>query len=340
MRNLFKLWLVVVLVGVFAVPTTAQTDGEIIITGAWTRATATMPEAEATEPPMTDDMGSMDMGTMSGVDVSGTYMIIENVTGTGLSLVAASAEVAGIVEIHETQIDDAGVMRMNAISGLEIPAGGQAVLEPGGFHVMLMDLQRDLFPGEALNVTLTFELLDDGGAATGETLDLIIGSLVRQEPPEANDIAIITPWARPTVTDADMGEMAPEATEMPMADMGEMGGEMPMAGGVSGVYMEILNRGADDRLIAAATDVAGVVEIHETQIDDAGVMRMNPIIGIDLPSRQIVTLQPGGLHVMLMDLRRDLIPGQALRLTLTFESGRELTVAVPVYDRLMMGMGQ
>ncbi|MBC6934312.1 MAG: copper chaperone PCu(A)C, partial [Chloroflexi bacterium] len=71
------------------------------------------------------------------------------------------------------------------------------------------------------------------------------------------------------------------------------------------------------------------------------VMKMRPVEGgIEIPAGGSVELKPGGYHVMLMQLPRDLLPGQAIMLTLVFESGVELPVAVPVYDKMgSMSMG-
>lgn len=53
------------------------------------------------------------------------------------------------------------MMTMRPVDGIDVPAGGRVVLEPGGYHVMVMDLERDLVGGEELPVTLTFEQAGD-----------------------------------------------------------------------------------------------------------------------------------------------------------------------------------
>lgn len=140
------------------------------------------------------------------------------------------------------------------------------------------------------------------------------------------DILITGVWARATAA-----AMMPEAT--PEMGMGHMG--MNSVEGVSAAYMMIENRGESAiRLVAGATDAAGLVEIHEVQMEN-DVMKMRPVEGgIEIPAGGSVELKPGGYHVMLMQLPRDLLPGQAIMLTLVFESGVELPVAVPVYDKM------
>ena len=74
----------------------------------------------------------------------------------GARLVGASSPVAGVVEVHEMK-REGDVMRMRAIDGLELPAGRAVKLEPGGYHVMLIGLEKPLAPGASVPITLTFE---------------------------------------------------------------------------------------------------------------------------------------------------------------------------------------
>lgn len=102
--------------------------------------------------------------------------------------------------------------------------------------------------------------------------------------------------------------------------------------GTSGAVFFLLhnNTETDDRLIAAASDAAEVVELH-THVDENGVMRMTRIEGgIALPAGQMHALERGADHVMLMGLTRNLAPGDIVTVTLTFESGAELVIEAPV----------
>ena len=84
------------------------------------------------------------------------------------------------------------------------------------------------------------------------------------------------------------------------------------------------NGGASDKLVSASTDAAGVVEIHTVEMTD-GVMQMRPLTdGLEIPANGSVTLEPGGFHIMLMDLQESLVDGETVTLTLTFESGKEI----------------
>lgn len=83
------------------------------------------------------------------------YFTIKN-TGTDDRLVSATSSAARKVQLHTTKHED-GVMKMRMLDGLDVPAGGEAVLKPGGHHFMLFGLERPLKEGDSLSVTLTFQ---------------------------------------------------------------------------------------------------------------------------------------------------------------------------------------
>jgi periplasmic copper chaperone A len=98
----------------------------------------------------------------------------------------------------------------------------------------------------------------------------------------------------------------------------------------SAVYFTLDNPGdAPLQLLAAETDVAGRTEIHETTMD-GDVMRMRPVEAVEVAAGGEVAFQPGGLHVMLLDVRRDLVAGETFALTLRFADGGERTLDVTV----------
>ncbi len=110
-------------------------------------------------------------------------------------------------------------------------------------------------------------------------------------------------------------------------------------GGNSAVYMEIHNAQAEaDRLVAAGTDVAGAVELHETRME-GGMHRMQPVAFIEVPARGKVELKPGGLHVMLLRLNTPLRVGDRFPLILRFERAGRLTVEVEVREHAGRGGG-
>ncbi|MFQ3623162.1 MAG: copper chaperone PCu(A)C [Acetobacteraceae bacterium] len=98
----------------------------------------------------------------------------------------------------------------------------------------------------------------------------------------------------------------------------------------SAAYMTIVNNTESlDRLLSAASPVARAVELH-THLMEEGVMRMRPVQAIEVNVGEPAVLRPGGLHVMLIGLVRDLRPGERIALTLRFEKAGERTVEVPV----------
>jgi copper(I)-binding protein len=97
---------------------------------------------------------------------------------------------------------------------------------------------------------------------------------------------------------------------------------------IGAAYLTIRNAGdTADRLVAADSPVAGTVELHSMSMTD-GVMRMRPVAAIAVPAGGSATLQPGGLHIMLIGLHAPLRQGERFDLTLTFETAG--TVSVPV----------
>ncbi len=97
-------------------------------------------------------------------------------------------------------------------------------------------------------------------------------------------------------------------------------------------YMKIENKGTEaDRLVDASNGVSKITEIHET-IEG----KMRRIKAIDIPAGKSVELKPGGLHVMLIDLKEPLKEGQTVEITLKFEKSGEIKVQAPVKK----GMGK
>jgi len=131
----------------------------------------------------------------------------------------------------------------------------------------------------------------------------------------APKIRIANAWARPGVAGA--------AT--PAGHMGTKA--MP---GNSAIYMVIYNDGtAGDRLVGATTGVARTVELHRTTVE-GGMAQMMKVAGIDVPAKGKVELKPGGLHVMLIGLKRDLRVGEQFPVTLTFQRSGQVRLTVGV----------
>lgn len=108
-------------------------------------------------------------------------------------------------------------------------------------------------------------------------------------------------------------------------------------------FMVLHNAGAeDDRLIAAASDVAKKVELHTHKENEQGVMQMLQVEeGFPIPAGGMYTLARGGDHVMFLGLTRPLAHGDMVSVTLTFEKAGEMIVEIPVdLERKPMHGGQ
>ena len=93
-------------------------------------------------------------GTVAQQKATGAFMQITSTQGG--RLLSAASPVAGVVEVHEMKMDGS-VMKMGAIPALDLPAGKNVELKPGGYHVMLMDLKKELKAGDTVPLTLVVE---------------------------------------------------------------------------------------------------------------------------------------------------------------------------------------
>lgn len=117
------------------------------------------------------------------------------------------------------------------------------------------------------------------------------------------DIVISAPWSRATPAGASVG-----------------------AG-----YLVIANKGPSaDRLLSFKTDLSGQPEIHEMS-NEGGVMKMRPLAkGLVIPAGATVKLEPGGYHLMLLQLKKPLAAGQRYKATLVFEKAGAVEVEFEV----------
>ena len=170
----------------------------------------------------------------------------------------------------------------------------------------------------------------------------------------------------PTTTEA--AETTEAAAEILIGD--PWARQSPMGTTAGAVYMTITSP-VDDALLSASVpeDVAGTVEIHETVMAEEGMtettmaeeemtettmaeeemtettmgedmggddgmdsMTMQPIDKLELPAGEEVALEPGGYHIMLLDLVEPLVAGESIEVTLEFESGATQTVTAEVRE--------
>ncbi len=89
--------------------------------------------------------------TVEGQGASGVFMTIRSTSGA--RVVAVHSSVAAVAQVHE-MVMNGPVMTMHALSALELPPQKSVVLSPGGMHIMLQDLKRQLRLGEHFQVVL------------------------------------------------------------------------------------------------------------------------------------------------------------------------------------------
>ena len=88
------------------------------------------------------------------------FMVIRNTGDKDVKVVKADNPVSKATELH-THLNEGGVMKMRPVPAIEIRAKGEAVLRPGGLHVMMIDLKAPIKEGDSVPITLTF---DDGSS--------------------------------------------------------------------------------------------------------------------------------------------------------------------------------
>ena len=125
-----------------------------------------------------------------------------------------------------------------------------------------------------------------------------------------------------------------QATSMPgmpgMTDATSMPGMPGMSVATSAVYLTIQNTGTQaDRLVSAASQVAQSVEIHQSQVQN-NVASMKLLDMLELPAQSTIQFQPGGYHLMLIGVNRNLNPGDKISVNLQFEKSAPILVEVAV----------
>lgn len=106
----------------------------------------------------------------------------------------------------------------------------------------------------------------------------------------------------------------------------------------TGAFMVIRNNGDKEvKVLKAANPVSRVTELHN-HINDGGVMRMRPVTAIEIKAKGEVALKPGGLHVMMIDLKAPLKEGEIVPITLGFDDGSSKVVEAKVVRPMPAGM--
>ena len=134
------------------------------------------------------------------------------------------------------------------------------------------------------------------------TLSILPTSFVLAEKVTLGTLVIAAPWAR-----ASIGTKRPAA-----------------------VFLNIRNQGSvGDVLTAVETPVSGKASVHRSKISN-GIASMTMAGPVKIPANSQVRLAPGGLHIMLMMLKKPLIKSKEFPLTLIFQKSGRVEITVPV----------
>lgn len=97
------------------------------------------------------------------------------------------------------------------------------------------------------------------------------------------------------------------------------------SGGNTAAYLIIDNdKLSQDKLISAECTAANSIELHD-HINEGGVMKMRPVPHVEIKDK-VTEMKPGGLHIMLMNLKQDLKDGEKVSMKLTFEKAGSVNI--------------
>lgn len=144
--------------------TTIKTRLVVLLAGtalAVTGCTSNTPTAAETPIPAGEAVTMTDAWVKAAEEgMSAAFGELANTSDQDVTVISARTAASSMLELHETVENDAGEMMMRQIEGgFVIPAGGALTLEPGGNHIMLMNLTAPLKAGE--DVTFTLTLMDE-----------------------------------------------------------------------------------------------------------------------------------------------------------------------------------
>lgn len=106
----------------------------------------------------------------------------------------------------------------------------------------------------------------------------------------------------------------------------------------TGAYMVLKNGGEREvKLVKADNPTSQTTELH-THVNDNGVMRMRQVPDIAIPAKGETALKPGGLHVMMINMKTTLSEGQVVPITLTFDDGSSKQVEAKVVKMMPAAM--
>lgn len=156
---------------------------------------------------------------------------------------------------------------------------------------------------------------------------------VRRALTAAAALALVTACSTTTPEEEGTADEAPERGHAHGDDLTVSGAWMPEPANpeVGALYLEVANAAEDDdALTGVATSASETAELHTTESGDNGASRMEEVEEVPVPAGETVELTSGGYHVMVLDILEPLTEGDEFTTVLTFDSGTELDLTVPV----------
>lgn len=106
------------------------------------------------------------------------------------------------------------------------------------------------------------------------------------------------------------------------------------AGETTAGYFTVLNHAKAPVTLTAVQSDWGDASIHQTVVENDGAMaKMKPVSSVEIPAKGQLAFEPGGYHVMIENLKRDLGPGERVALSIRLEGGASLTITAVVQDK-------
>ena len=105
---------------------------------------------------------------------------------------------------------------------------------------------------------------------------------------------------------------------------------MPPGAPSGSAYLTIVNHGAQDDRLLAASSAVGTVQLHQMSVDKAMMTMSSLPDGIALPAGSRIELKPGGMHLMFVDVTQPFRQGSMVQVTLTFEKAGSVEIFLPV----------
>ena len=131
-RKIFCIGLMMIGVGIFNIARAEEMTKDVIVSNAWVRA---LPPSQKT---------------------TAGLLTIENKTKKEIILESVTSTAAEVVEIHKMEHNN-GMMKMEKVENIAIPAGGQIDFESSGYHLMIINLLKPIKEGDSVPFVLNFQ---------------------------------------------------------------------------------------------------------------------------------------------------------------------------------------